>query len=119
MYVCVCMCMYMCLYGSIYVGMCACVCMCMYVYACVCAYVGGCITDQRKFITSGMVWIPFDWLNKFYSYHLPPPIISIVNRYGLKMKCIVETNLIRQNTLVRMVSVVHMGVHILRSVKKS
>ena len=36
----------------------------------------------RLLITSGMIWTPYDWLNKFYSCYMPTVVI-IVNVHSL------------------------------------
>ena len=35
----------------------------------------------RQLISSGMIWTPYDWLNKFYSCYMA--IVIIVNGCGL------------------------------------
>ena len=71
---------------------------------CVCVCV---CSPLRLVITSGMIWTPYDWLNKFYSFCMAA-IVGIVSRHGLvlspdpgtrqgmalEIKC-VETNRIR------------------------
>ena len=47
--------------------MCVCVCVC---------------PPPRLLITSGMIWTPYDWLNKFYSCYMAI-VVVIVNRRGL------------------------------------
>ena len=36
----------------------------------------------RIFITSDVMWIPYDWLNKFYSFYVAA-VVSIISRRGL------------------------------------
>ena len=36
----------------------------------------------RLLIISGMIWTPYDWLNKFYSYYMAT-VVVIVNGLGL------------------------------------
>ena len=49
-------------------------CMCVYVCVCVCVLL-------RILIISGVIWTPYDWLNKFYSFIAA--IVGIVSRCGL------------------------------------
>ena len=46
-----------------------------------CVYVSVC-PPLRLVITSGMIWTPYDWLNKHYSFCMAA-IVGIVNRRGL------------------------------------
>ena len=57
---------------SVYV--CVCVCMC----ACVCLL-------PRLLIIIGMIWTPYDWLNKFYSFYMPL-VVTINDGRGLTVK---------------------------------
>ena len=50
--------------------------MCVYV----CLHV--CVSTLRLLITSGVIWTPYDWLNKFYSCYMAIVVI-IVNGCGL------------------------------------
>ena len=52
-----------------------CVCVCVCVCLCVCP-------PPRLLITSGVIWTPYDWLNKFYSCYMATVVI-IVNGRGL------------------------------------
>ena len=36
----------------------------------------------RLLITSGIIWTPYDWLNKFYSFYMAA-IVDIISRRGL------------------------------------
>ena len=56
--------------------MCMCVCVCVCV--CVCS-------APRLVIASSMIWIPYDWLNKFYSFYVGA-IVGIVSRCGLTIE---------------------------------
>ena len=47
---------------------------CVCVFTCVCP-------SLRLLITCGMIWTPYDWLNKFYSFYMA--IVVIVNGRGL------------------------------------
>ena len=44
----------------------------------VCVYM--CL-PPRLLITSGVIWTPYDWVNKFYSYMAA--LVSIVDGHGL------------------------------------
>ena len=54
-------------------------------FLCGCLYV--CVSAPRLLITSGVIWTPYDWLNKLYSFCMAP-IISIVSRGGLTIKAL-------------------------------
>ena len=55
--------------------------LCVHMYVCVCVCV--CVsTPEAINITSGMIWTPGDWLNKFYSRCMTIVVI-IVNGGGL------------------------------------
>ena len=41
----------------------------------------GCL-PLRIFITSDVMWIPYDWLNNFYSFYVAV-VVSIISRHGL------------------------------------
>ena len=47
-------------------------------------------------MTSGVICIPYDWLNKFYSFLWQLQLLSLVG-VALELKCVVETNPIRVN----------------------
>ena len=49
--------------------------LCGCLYACVCP-------PPRLLITSGVIWTPYDWLNKFYSRYMEI-VVVIVNGRGL------------------------------------
>ena len=49
--------------------MCVCVCVCVSL-------------PSRLLITSGVIWAPYDWLNKFYSCYMAT-VVVIVNGHGL------------------------------------
>ena len=51
--------------SSVCVGICVCV----------------CVSAPRLLITSGVIWTPYDWLNKFYSCYMATVVI-IVNGRG-------------------------------------
>ena len=53
-----------------------CVCLCV----CVCVYVRVC-PPPRLLLTSGMIWTPYDWLNKLYSCYMAT-VVCIVNGRG-------------------------------------
>ena len=48
------------------------------VFLCVCV----CPRPPRLLITSGMIWTPYDWLNKFYSRYMAI-VVVIANKRGL------------------------------------
>ena len=52
-----------------------CVCVCACVRACVC------VPTPRLLLTSGMIWTPYEWLNKFYSCCMVI-VIGIINGHG-------------------------------------
>ena len=57
--------------------------LCGRLYVCVFAYV--CVrvcVPPRLLITSGVMWTPYNWLNKFYSCYMATVVI-IVNGRGL------------------------------------
>ena len=56
------------------VDVCMCACLC-FVFVCMCP-------PPRLLITSGVMWTPFNWLNKFYSCYLATVVI-IVNGHSL------------------------------------
>ena len=70
------------------VDVCMCVCACVCVGAFVCPL-------PRLLIISGMIWTPYDWLNKFYSCYMAVVIIIGDGRGLIVLKRIIETNLIR------------------------
>ena len=45
------------------------------VFACVCP-------PPKLLITSGVIWTPYDWLNKFYSCYMTI-VVGIINGCGL------------------------------------
>ena len=54
----------------VWCGVCVCVCVCVCVYAC------ACVSAPEAIITSGMIWTPYDWLNKAI-------VVVIINGRGL------------------------------------
>ena len=48
----------------------------VFAFACMCL-------PQRLLITSGMIWISYDWLNKFYSFYMAA-VVGIISRHGLR-----------------------------------
>ena len=61
------------------VSMCVCLCVCMCV--CVCSH-------PRLLITSGMIWTPYDLLNKFYSCYMAIVAVVVNGRgLGIDMRC--------------------------------
>ena len=55
------------------------VCVHAYMCTCICVYVS---PPPRLLITSGVIWTPYDWLNKFYSIYMVA-VVGIVSRCGL------------------------------------
>ena len=51
-----------------------------------CADVCMCVSTPRLLITGGMIWTPYDKLNKFYSCYMAIVVI-IVDEHGLDMRC--------------------------------
>ena len=90
---CVCVCVYacacMCVRVCVHVCMCVCVCVCMCVCMCVCVCV--CL-PPRLLITSGVIWTPYDWLNKFYSFYAAA-VLSIISRHDLSIDAQCENQL--------------------------
>ena len=68
------------------VCVCLCVCVCVCVCACVhaCVRVCVCVVALRLSITSGVIWTPYDWWDKFYSFY-KAAIVSIVSKCGLSI----------------------------------
>ena len=66
-HVCLCVCLSVCL--SVYVSVCVCVCMCL----CMCV---------RS--TSDVIWTPYDWVNKLYSFYVAT-VVSIINGRGFSI----------------------------------
>ena len=60
-------------------------CVCVCVRACVCACMRVCVAlPPRLLITSGVILISYDWLNKLYSGYMAIVIVvSIINGHGL------------------------------------
>ena len=58
----------------------------------------------RLLITSGMIWTPYDWLNKFYSFYMKT-LVNIVDGCGLgidnKSKLALYKPLIHCNSLLQ------------------
>ena len=53
-----------------------CVCVCVCVRACVRPCVRACVHPPlRLLITSGVIWTPYDWLNKIYSFYMAAVVI--------------------------------------------
>ena len=34
-----------------------------------------CVSAPRLLITSGVIWTPYDWLNKFYSFYMAAVVV--------------------------------------------
>ena len=61
-----------------------------------------CVPTPRLVITSGIsvmiiIWNPYDWLNKFYSFYMVDVVHIVILLVGvvLELKHTVETNLIK------------------------
>ena len=72
--------MYVCVYACVCVRVCVCVCVCV----CLCAFVSVC-PPPRLLITSGVIWTPYDWLNKFYSFYMVA-VVVIGSGCGLRIE---------------------------------
>ena len=44
-----------------------------------------CLSAPRLLITSGMIYTPYDWLNKFYSFY-KPDVVSIISVRGFTIE---------------------------------
>ena len=76
---------------------CACVCVCLWVRACMCVCGCVCVCPPEAIVISsgviGMIWTPYDWLNKCYSYCMycgyswSKPLVGV----DLQLKHIVES----------------------------
>ena len=44
-----------------------------------------CVSDPRLLITSGVIWTPYDWLYKFYSFYMAAAVV-IGSRRGLRIE---------------------------------
>ena len=58
---------------------------------CMCVFV---CPPPRLLITSGMIWTPYGWLNKFYSCYMAT-VVAIVNGMALELVRIIDANPIR------------------------
>ena len=54
----------------------------VYVFVCVCVCV--CVSTLRLLITSGVIWTPYDWLNKFYSCYMATVVIIVNGHCGIR-----------------------------------
>ena len=84
-----CLCVCVCVCACVYVCVCVCVCVRVCVGVCVCACVCGCVCTcmcppPRLLINSGVIWTPYDWLNKFYNFYLAA-VVSIISMCGLSI----------------------------------
>ena len=59
---------------------------------------GMCVSALRLLITSSVIWTPYDWLNKFYSFYVVA-VSLLVMGVVLELKHIVETNIVRLSYL--------------------
>ena len=55
---------------------------------------GVCVSALRLLITSSVIWTPYDWLNKFYSFYVVAVSLSMIG-VTLKLKHIIETKIVR------------------------
>ena len=85
----ICACVYAC--TCVYIRMHVCVCIhmhvCVYTHACVCVCVFACMCvcvcpSSRLLLTSGVIWTPYDWLNKLYSFYTAV-VVGIVSGCGI------------------------------------
>ena len=44
-----------------------------------------CVSTPMLLLTSGMIWILYDWLNKLYSFYMAT-VFGIISRYGFRIK---------------------------------
>ena len=42
-----------------------------------------CVSSPMAIISSGMIWTPYDWSNKFYSFNMAV-VVGIVSKLGLR-----------------------------------
>ena len=64
------------------------------VYMSICVHVWLCVFPVlRLLITSDMIWTPYDWLNRFYSFYMAI-VVGIVSRHDLTVEghCINQPN---------------------------
>ena len=59
---------------------------CLSVYVCVCL-------PPRLLITSGVIWTPYGWLNKFYRFYMATAVV-IGSGHGLRIeeRCVNQPN---------------------------
>ena len=49
----------------------------------------------RLLITNGVIWNPYDWLNKFYSFYMATILnFGMLIGLALQLKSVIETNII-------------------------
>ena len=66
----------------------------MHVRMCVCVCVHP-LSYKKLVMWCGVIWTSYDWLNKFCNIYMAA-IVGIISKHiALKLKCVVETNLIR------------------------
>ena len=44
-----------------------------------------CVSTPRLLITSGVIWTPYNWLNKLYSFCIAA-VVCIIRRHGLSIE---------------------------------
>ena len=84
--VCVCVCLSLCLSVSVCICMCMCrLCVCIRV-VCVLVCVCVCLPLRLLLITNGVIWSPYDWLNKLYNIYMAVMLwlVLFVRRCGLR-----------------------------------
>ena len=64
---------------------------------CVCVCVCVCL-PPRLLISSGVIWIPYDWFNKFYSCYMAT-VVVVVNGWALTLVLVIDTNPLRASTV--------------------
>ena len=52
-----------------------------YLYVCMCVFV---CPPPRLFITSGVIWTLYDWLNKFYGFYMAA-VVGIVSGHDVSI----------------------------------
>ena len=69
---------------SVWMSVCMCVCVRVHVRV----HVHVCIPSPRLLIPSGMIWTPYDWLNKLYICYMAT-VVGILDGHGLgiDMRC--------------------------------
>ena len=58
--------------------------MLLFMIVCMCVCVS--VSAPRLLITSGMMWTPYDWVNKFYSFYMATAFVIGCSRHGLRIE---------------------------------